>query len=325
MSIAAKVYNRILLNRIPPFIDPVLTCNQVGFRTRRRCAEQIFILRRLMEGADDQQPPLFTTFIYFKKGFGTIDRKAMLKVLRHYGIPDPLVEAIKALYTNSKSAVYVDGHLTKEFEVTTGVQAPFLFIIMIDYTMKRLEGNHGLTTAPRRSSRYPKEVVNELNFADDLALLENSFEQAKAQLNTVAEEAMKIGLVINKQKTEFMTNTSCKKNLTLNNADIKLVADFTYLGSKMASSESDIKRRLGLQWSTFWKLERRSKAVPTNLKVNLFKATCLSILLYACEGWPLSKKFEVKLNSYATSCYRIMLGIKRLGFISNEASPHGSP
>ena len=156
MSIAAKVYNRILLNRIRPFFDPILRCNQAGFRTRRSCAEQIFILRRLMEGADDQQLSLFTTFIDFKKAFDSIARKAMFKVLRHYGIPEPLVEAIKALYTNSKSAVYVDGHLTKEFEVTTGVLqgdvlAPFLFIIMIDYTMKRSEGNHGFTTVPRRS------------------------------------------------------------------------------------------------------------------------------------------------------------------------------
>ena len=157
MSIAAKVYNRILLNRIRPFVDPILRCNQAGFRTRRSCAEQIFILRRLMEGTDDQQLPLFTTFIDFKKAFDSI--ATMFKVLRHYGIPEPLVEAIKALYTNSKSAVYVDGHLTKEFEVTTGVLqgdvlAPFLFIIMIDYTMKRSEGKHGFTTVPRRPADF---------------------------------------------------------------------------------------------------------------------------------------------------------------------------
>ena len=121
---------------------------------------------------------------------------------------------------------------------------------------------------------------------------------------------MKIGLVINTKKREFRSNNSCKK----------LVADFTYLDSKMASSESNIKPRLGMQWSTFWKLERlwRSKAVPTNLKVNLFKATCMSILLYGCQGWTLTKKLEDKLNSYATSCYGIMLRIKSLNFISNE-------
>ena len=68
---------------------------------------------------------------------------------------------------------------TEEFDVTTGVLlqgdvlAPFLFIITIDYTMKMAEGEHGFITIPRRSTRYPKEVINDLDFADDIALLEN--------------------------------------------------------------------------------------------------------------------------------------------------------
>ena len=122
------------------------------------------------------------------------------------------------------------------------------------------------------------------------------------------------------KKTEFMTNTSCKKNLTLNNEDMKLANDFTNLGSKMASTESDVKRRLSLAWSAFWKLERlwRSKTTPIELKIKLFKTTCLSTLLYGCEGWTLTKKLEDKLNSFTTSCYRIILGIKEMDFISKQ-------
>ena len=122
-------------------------------------------------------------------------------------------------------------------------------------------------------------------------------------------------------QTEFMTNTNCPDNLTLNNEEIKQLKDFTYLGSKMASTENDVKRRLGLGWATFWKLEKlwRSKSTPTELNVNLFKTTCLSILLYGCESWTLTQRLEDKLNSFATSCYRIMIGVKRLDFIRNEA------
>ena len=69
----------------------------------------------------------------------------MFKILRHCGIPEETVQAMKALYDNSRKAVYVDGHLTEEFNVTKGVLqgdvlAPFLFIIMIDYTMRMAEG-----------------------------------------------------------------------------------------------------------------------------------------------------------------------------------------
>ena len=81
-----------------------------------------------------------------------------------------------------------------------------------------------------------------------------------------------------------------------------------------------MKRCLSLDWSAFWKLERmlRYKITPTELKTKRFKATCLSILLYGCEGCTLTKKFEDKLNNFTTSCYRIILGIKRMDFISND-------
>ena len=90
--------------------------------------------------------------------------------------------------------------------------APFLFIIMIDFIMKQSEGAHGFITAPGRSSRCQREVINDLNFADDVALFENFLEEVQVQLNRTAAEAQKIGLVINTKKTEFMTITSCKKN-----------------------------------------------------------------------------------------------------------------
>ena len=50
MSIAAKMYNRLLLNRIRDHIDALLRSNQAGFRKGRGCVEQIHILRRIIEG-----------------------------------------------------------------------------------------------------------------------------------------------------------------------------------------------------------------------------------------------------------------------------------
>ena len=78
--------------------------------------------------------------------------------------------------------------------------------MMIDFIMKESEGTHGFITAPIRSSRYPREVINDLDFADDIALFENSLEEAQVQLNGTAAEVQKIGLVINTKGTEFMTS-----------------------------------------------------------------------------------------------------------------------
>ena len=87
----------------------------------------------------------------------------------------------------------------------------------------------------------------------------------------------------------------------------------------MRSSESDIKIRKGLAWSAFHKMKSiwRSKIVSIRLKANIFKATCLSILLYGCESWVLTDTLEKSLNAFATNAYRIMLNIKRTDRVSN--------
>ena len=72
-----------------------------------------------MEGFQDYQLLLTVTFIDFKKAFDSINRKVMFAVLRHYGIPEPLVNTIGAQNKNSKSAVMVDGNVSDLFEVST--------------------------------------------------------------------------------------------------------------------------------------------------------------------------------------------------------------
>ena len=97
LSITAKVYNKIPLNRIRDHVDPILRINQAGIRSGRSCCQENHILRRIMEGFQDYQLPLTVTFI----DFDSINRKVMFAVLRHYEIPESLVNAIGALFYNN--------------------------------------------------------------------------------------------------------------------------------------------------------------------------------------------------------------------------------
>ena len=49
-SIAAKIYNALLRNRIEPRIDNILRKNQNGFRRNRSTTSQILTIRRILEG-----------------------------------------------------------------------------------------------------------------------------------------------------------------------------------------------------------------------------------------------------------------------------------
>ena len=48
-SIMDKTYNRMILNRILPVLDPLLRPNQNGFRRKRTTVGQILAIRRILE------------------------------------------------------------------------------------------------------------------------------------------------------------------------------------------------------------------------------------------------------------------------------------
>ena len=143
----------------------------------------------------------------------------MFAILRHYGVPSKMANAIQAIYNNSRSVVLVDGYTSKEFDVTTGVLqgdtlAPFLFITVIDYVMKNAESNHtnrhgehGFTTNLRQSQRQPATTIHDLAFADDIALFENNFDRAQAQLDTTTKWAHRVSLQVNIKKRQIKIQT----------------------------------------------------------------------------------------------------------------------
>ena len=97
-AIAAKLVNKMLLNRIRPKIDPKLRPNQNGFRPGRSTTAHILALRRLMEGVRSNNLKAVLIFVDFKKAFDTIHRGRMLQILRAYDIPEKLVQAIGLMY-----------------------------------------------------------------------------------------------------------------------------------------------------------------------------------------------------------------------------------
>ena len=89
------------------------------------------------------------------------------------------------------SCIRIKGKLSEFFEVLTGVMqgdvlAPYLFIIVMDYVIKKSVRNLGFTTHQRSSTRKPEQVLNELAFADDIAYLSSSVATAQQQLQDLS-------------------------------------------------------------------------------------------------------------------------------------------
>ena len=64
--------------------------------------------------------------------------------------------------------------------------------------------SYGFTLCKSRSRRHLAVVIADSNYADDIALLSDSIEQAELLLHQVESAAKLIGLHINETKTEYM-------------------------------------------------------------------------------------------------------------------------
>ena len=95
---------------------------------------------------------------------------------------------------------------------------------------------------------------------------------------------------------------------TLDGAPLKLVDKFTYLGCSVSSTEKDIDTRLSKAWtsidrfSIIWQSDLTDK-----MKRSFLQAAVVSILLYGCTTWTLTKRLEKKLDGNYTRMLRAVL------------------
>ena len=281
-SIGAKLFNRMVLNRIRPFVDPILRWNQNGFRQQRSTISQILALRRIIEGMKTKNLPLAVVFIDYSKAFDSIHRERMFQILHAYGIPAVIIDAIKAIYTDSSALVISTDGDTEPFEILAGVLqgdtlAPFLFIVVVDYIMRHaledINQSTGIVIERRKSRRHPELRLHDLDFADDIALLSSSIESAEILLQHIEEASNCVGLHLNvgKTKTLLLNIPSSTKVKSLNGTELQNIKEFKYLGSSMPDSFHDFKCRKAQAWVACNKLEKIWKSkLDRSTKLKLF-------------------------------------------------------
>ena len=75
---------KIIIQRITDAIDKQLREEQSGFRKGRRCIDQIFALRNIIEQCTEWQRQLYNNFVDFQKAFDSINRNTLWRIFRVY-------------------------------------------------------------------------------------------------------------------------------------------------------------------------------------------------------------------------------------------------
>ena len=158
-----------------------------------------------------------------------------------------------------------------------------------------------------RSRRYPAQTITDADYADDIALV-NTPAQAEILLHSQERAAAGLGLPVNEDKTEYMCFNQRGNISKLNGTSLKVVDKFTFLERSVSSTETDINTRLAKAWTATRRLSVIWKSGLTDkIKRSFFLAAVVSILLYGCTTWTLTKRIEKKLDGNYARMLRAIL------------------
>ena len=186
----------------------------------------------------------------------------------------------------------------------------FLFLLMINWIMR------STVTDANTGIRWKLwSTLDDLDFADNIALTSSTKCQIQQKETNLSTNSKATGLKINSEKTKLLRlNVTSNENVRVDKHDIQEVESFVYLGayiSKSGGTEEDIKARLGKARATYSKLDRiwKNSHFTYKTKIKIFKSNVISVLLYGCECWRMTKTDEKKLDAFLHKSLRWMFKI----------------
>ena len=132
-------------------------------------------------------------------------------------------------------------YLIDWFSIKTGVRqgyilSPLLIGINTDRVMKRSMKNKNTGI-----KWFNNTTLEDLDFADDIALLSHSYNDQQIKTASLSEIASQMGFLITNTKTKIFETLTSPNTITLNCNDIEKVNNYTCLGSYISNDGNIIK------------------------------------------------------------------------------------
>ena len=206
---------------------------------------------------------------------------------------------MRNLYAGQEATVRTGRGTTDWFQIGKGVHKgcilpPCFFNLYAEYIMR----NAGLEEA-QAGIKIAGRNINNLRYADDTTLMEESEEELRSLLMKVKEESEKVGLKLNIQETKIMASGL----ITSWQIDGETVTDFIWGGSKITADgdcSHEIKRHLLIESKVRTNLDKilKSRDITLSTKVHLVNAMVCPVVMFGCESWTIKKAERRRIDAF---------------------------
>ena len=160
-----------------------------------------------------------------------MDHNKLWNILKEIEIPDHLTCLLRNLYEAQEATVRTEHGTTDWFQIGKGVRqgcilSPCLFNLFAEDIMR----NAGLDES-QTGIKIIGRNINNLRYAGDTTLMEESEEELKSLLMKGKEESEKSGLMLSIQKTKIMAYSPIT-SWQIDGKTVETVADFIFWAPK---------------------------------------------------------------------------------------------
>ena len=198
----------------------------------------IFFLHGLISHCINNNEKLFAAFVDFQKAFDYIVHDILWFKLVEIGVRGKMLNVIKSIYSNLKSRVKFDNHVSSVFTCCLGVrQGQCLSPILFSMYLNDIEREYFLKGAEGVDIGMLKLFL--LLYADDIILFANDKENLQLNLqlslNILENYCKRWKLKVNTKKTKVMVfrkGGKLRDNISFYyyGAELEIVNKFVYLG-----------------------------------------------------------------------------------------------
>ena len=321
LNVVYKILASYIKDQVIKKVEKEIGEYQGGFRANRSVVDQIFTLREIQAESFEYKKDTFVLFVDFKQAYDRIKRQKLYEALRELGMKNKLIKMIKLTLKDTDNRVRIKGKLSKKFKVKEGLRqgdplSPILFNCALEYVVRKANLN--------RSGLLYHKSHQCLAFADDVAILTRSRTALHKAMVNLEEEAQKMGLQINEDKTKLMTWTEKEYDslgeLRVNTNTgktyrFKEVETFTYLGTEFYRKPDmtrEIQSRIMAGNRSIYAFRNiMNRNSSRGLKLRVYKTIIRPIVIFASETWTLGINTQKMLKIWERKVLRKIYGGKK--------------
>ena len=207
--------------------------------------------------------PLHIAFVDLTKAFDLVSRSGLFKLLRKIGCPPHLLAIISSFHENMHSTVNYNSSSSEAFKVSSGVKqgcvlAPTLFGIffsmLLQYAFMNCRVLHTRSDCKLLNiarlgakTKVTKVLIREMLFADDTAVVSQTEEGLQQLVSRLSHACKEFGLKISLKKTNVMAqDAGHPPTIAIDGYNLEVVENFTYLGSTISNSLTEVLERANM-------------------------------------------------------------------------------